>query len=148
MRRYERVSSSRCSGRAVAARPPCFGSPPGSSRSDEGRITIAGVPVTGARKDACMVFQNFGLLPWRTVLGNVEFRLEIDGMGAAERRDMAGHFIECMISSRNMPPRRTVPAPQPALAQRLRDLLLSPNAIRTASLAVFFVIWEYYGRRM
>ena len=42
--------------------------------SDEGRITIAGVSVTGARKDACMVFQNFGLLPWRTVLGNVEFR--------------------------------------------------------------------------
>src|SRR5262245_11125405 len=54
--------------------------------ADEGRITIAGVPVTGARKDACMVFQNFGLLPWRTVLGNVEFPLEIDGVGAAEPR--------------------------------------------------------------
>ncbi|HZD29165.1 MAG TPA: ATP-binding cassette domain-containing protein, partial [Xanthobacteraceae bacterium] len=62
--------------------------------ADEGRITIAGVPVTGARKDACMVFQNFGLLPWRTVLGNVEFPLEIDGVGAAERRDVARHFIE------------------------------------------------------
>ena len=62
--------------------------------ADEGHITIAGVPVTGARKDACMVFQNFGLLPWRTVLGNVEFPLEIDGVGAAERRDTARHFIE------------------------------------------------------
>src|SRR5256886_6457246 len=62
--------------------------------ADEGHITIAGVPVTGARKDACMVFQNFGLLPWRTVLGNVEFPLEIDGVGAAERRDVARHFIE------------------------------------------------------
>src|SRR4051812_46063651 len=62
--------------------------------ADEGRITVAGVPVTGARKDACMVFQNFGLLPWRTVLGNVEFPLEIDGVGAAERRDVARHFIE------------------------------------------------------
>src|SRR5256886_7548336 len=47
-----------------------------------------------------------------------------------------------------MPPRQAVPAPQPTLAQRLRDVLLSPNAIRTASVAVFFVIWEYYGRRM
>ncbi|HEY6705295.1 MAG TPA: ATP-binding cassette domain-containing protein, partial [Xanthobacteraceae bacterium] len=54
---------------------------------DEGRITIAGTPVTGPRKEACMVFQNFGLLPWRTVTGNVEFPLEIDGVGAAERRD-------------------------------------------------------------
>ena len=33
--------------------------------------------MTAPRKDACMVFQNFGLLPWRTVLGNVEFPLEI-----------------------------------------------------------------------
>src|SRR5256886_4453808 len=47
-----------------------------------------------------------------------------------------------------MPPRQAVPAPQPTLAQRLRDVLLSPNAIRTASVAVFFVIWEYSGRRM
>src|SRR5262245_13063240 len=62
--------------------------------ADEGGITIAGAPVTGPRKDACMVFQNFGLLPWRTVLGNVEFPLEIDGVGAGERRELARHFIE------------------------------------------------------
>src|SRR5262249_37407245 len=60
----------------------------------EGRIPVAGAAVTGPRKDACMVFQNFGLLPWRTVLGNVEFPLEIDGVGATERRDLARHFIE------------------------------------------------------
>ena len=62
--------------------------------ADEGRITIEGTPVTAPRKDACMVFQNFGLLPWRTVLGNVEFPLEIDGVGASERRELARHFIE------------------------------------------------------
>src|SRR3954452_19378907 len=62
--------------------------------ADEGRITIEGTPVTAPRKDACMVFQNFGLLPWRTVLGNVEFPLEIDGVGTSERRDLARHFIE------------------------------------------------------
>src|SRR6266849_8306468 len=62
--------------------------------ADEGRITIAGTPVAGPRKDACMVFQNFGLLPWRTVIGNVEFPLEIDGVAVAERREIARHFIE------------------------------------------------------
>jgi NitT/TauT family transport system ATP-binding protein len=61
--------------------------------ADEGRITVAGAPVTGPRKDACMVFQNFGLLPWRTVLGNVEFPLEIDGVAAVERHELARHFI-------------------------------------------------------
>jgi ABC-type nitrate/sulfonate/bicarbonate transport system permease component len=53
-----------------------------------------------------------------------------------------------MTSSQNALPRQSVPAPEPTLAQRLRDVLLSPNAIRTASVAIFFVIWEYYGRRM
>jgi NitT/TauT family transport system ATP-binding protein len=61
---------------------------------DEGSIIIGGVPVTKPRKDACMVFQNFGLLPWRTVLGNVEFPLEIDGVAAAERGELAAHFID------------------------------------------------------
>jgi len=61
---------------------------------DEGTITIGGAHVTKPRKDACMVFQNFGLLPWRTVEGNVEFPLEIDGVPTAVRRDLAREFIE------------------------------------------------------
>src|SRR5204863_8681092 len=53
-----------------------------------------------------------------------------------------------MTSSLEMPPRRSVPAPQLTWAQRLREVLLSPNAIRTASVAVFLVTWEYYARRI
>ena len=45
-------------------------------------------------------------------------------------------------------PRKSVPAPQPTLRQRLHEVVMSPNAIRALSVAVFFVIWEYYGRRM
>src|SRR5215831_10581951 len=52
-----------------------------------------------------------------------------------------------MNSSPEMP-RQSVPAPQPTWAQRLREVVASPNAIRTVSVAVFFVVWEYYGRRM
>jgi ABC-type nitrate/sulfonate/bicarbonate transport system permease component len=53
-----------------------------------------------------------------------------------------------MNPTESSPPRKSVPAAQPTLADRAREVLLSPNAIRTASVAVFFVIWEYYGRRM
>src|SRR5207237_10439456 len=45
-------------------------------------------------------------------------------------------------------PRQYVPASQPSLALRLRDIVLSPNAVRIVSVAVFFAIWEYCGRRM
>ena len=62
--------------------------------ADEGRIIVAGTPVTRPRKDACTVFQNFGLLPWRTVQANVEFALELDGIPRAERRATARHFID------------------------------------------------------
>jgi NitT/TauT family transport system permease protein len=45
-------------------------------------------------------------------------------------------------------PRKSVPAPKPTIGQRIREVVLSPNAVRTLSVAVFFAIWEYYGRRM
>jgi ABC-type nitrate/sulfonate/bicarbonate transport system permease component len=43
-------------------------------------------------------------------------------------------------------PRRTVPVPPISLASRIRRVLLSPNAIRTVSVAVFFILWEWLGR--
>lgn len=46
----------------------------GLLNADEGEIRVAGDLVEAPRKDACMVFQDFGLLPWRTVMDNVEFR--------------------------------------------------------------------------
>jgi NitT/TauT family transport system ATP-binding protein len=60
---------------------------------DEGYVTISGSRVEKPRKDVCMVFQNFGLLPWRTALGNVEFPLEVDGVPGGERKDVARHFL-------------------------------------------------------
>jgi len=66
----------------------------GLVRPDEGEIVVADKPVRAPRRDLCMVFQNFGLLPWRTVEANVEFPLQLDGIGAGERRERARPLIE------------------------------------------------------
>jgi NitT/TauT family transport system ATP-binding protein len=41
-----------------------------------------------------MVFQNAALLPWRTVLGNVAYGLELQGVNHVEARSRARHFID------------------------------------------------------
>ena len=46
------------------------------------------------------------------------------------------------------PPRKSVPAPRVTSLTRVWQVLMSPNAIRTAAVAVFFVVWEFFGRRM
>ncbi|MFF0593009.1 quaternary amine ABC transporter ATP-binding protein [Streptomyces antibioticus] len=45
------------------------------------------------RHRAAMVFQHFGLLPHRTVLDNVAYGLEIQGVGRAERRERAAAVV-------------------------------------------------------
>jgi glycine betaine/proline transport system ATP-binding protein len=45
------------------------------------------------RHRASMVFQHFGLLPHRTVLDNIAYGLEIQGMGRSERRAKAAEVV-------------------------------------------------------
>jgi ABC-type nitrate/sulfonate/bicarbonate transport system permease component len=53
-----------------------------------------------------------------------------------------------MTTEATKQPRKSVPAPQLSWGQRMAEIALSPNAIRTVSVVVFLLIWEYYGRRM
>lgn len=46
------------------------------------------------RKKIGMVFQKFGLFPHRTVMGNVEYGLEIQGIPAAERKEKAAQALD------------------------------------------------------
>jgi NitT/TauT family transport system ATP-binding protein len=59
-----------------------------------GEIRIGGRPAGPPGPDRCLVFQNYGLLPWRTVLANVELGLEVQGMPKEERTATAMRFIE------------------------------------------------------
>ena len=61
--------------------------------SYEGRITVAGQKVAGPHPSIGMVFQEESTFPWRTVIENVAFPLEITGVAKAQRRERARHFI-------------------------------------------------------
>jgi NitT/TauT family transport system ATP-binding protein len=59
-----------------------------------GQIRVDGRTVSGPGPDRGVVFQSFALFPWRTVLDNVAFPLEIAGLGRAERAEKAAHFVK------------------------------------------------------
>ena len=50
-----------------------------------GTVVSSGQELHGANPDVAMVFQSFALLPWLTVLENVEMGLEARGVGRTER---------------------------------------------------------------
>ncbi len=58
-----------------------------------GMITLDGKPVTGPGAERGVVFQNEGLLPWRTVQGNVEFGLELAGVSKTQRATVARKML-------------------------------------------------------
>ncbi|TCC26577.1 ABC transporter ATP-binding protein [Kribbella speibonae] len=59
-----------------------------------GRALVDGVPVSGPGPERGVIFQQYALFPWLTVRKNVEFGLKTAGVGKAERRERAQHFID------------------------------------------------------
>ncbi|MGO4281195.1 NitT/TauT family transport system ATP-binding protein [Cupriavidus sp. OV038] len=59
-----------------------------------GNIAIDGKPLQGINPAQGVVFQGYALFPWRTVLENIEVGLEIRGVPRAERRRIAGEYLE------------------------------------------------------
>jgi NitT/TauT family transport system ATP-binding protein len=60
---------------------------------DSGKIVINGKQVTAPGPDRAVVFQSFALLPWRTVLANVEFSLELRQLPKEERAKTARDYL-------------------------------------------------------
>ena len=66
----------------------------GMTRASSGRVEVRGHEVTGPQDDFGFVFQAPNLLPWRTVLANVLFPMEIAGRNDAAAKKRALELLE------------------------------------------------------
>jgi NitT/TauT family transport system ATP-binding protein len=60
----------------------------------EGTVKVAGERVRGPHASIGMIFQEESTFPWRNVIDNVAFPLEIAGLSKAERYERARHFVK------------------------------------------------------
>ena len=61
---------------------------------NKGSITIDGQEVKGPSTNNVTIFQNYGLLPWRTVLKNVELGLESQKIDKKKRKEIARKYLQ------------------------------------------------------
>ncbi|MCM1061702.1 MAG: ATP-binding cassette domain-containing protein, partial [Eubacterium sp.] len=66
----------------------------GFEKVNSGSVKIEGKEVYEPSKKNITIFQNYGLLPWRNVLKNVELGLESKKIPKAERQKIAEKYIE------------------------------------------------------
>jgi NitT/TauT family transport system ATP-binding protein len=66
----------------------------GFERPSSGRVLIDGVVVERPHPKRITIFQEYALLPWRSVLGNVEFGLEMARVPKKERQRQAQELID------------------------------------------------------
>jgi NitT/TauT family transport system ATP-binding protein len=65
----------------------------GLEKADSGEILFHGQPQISPNPKITMIFQLFGLLPWKTALENVEVPLEVQGMKKETRMEIARSYL-------------------------------------------------------
>ncbi|HEX3047503.1 MAG TPA: ABC transporter ATP-binding protein [Bacillota bacterium] len=66
----------------------------GFERPSQGAIYIDGSPVTGPSPHHVTIFQNYGLLPWRTVQKNIELGLETREINWEQRSALVDEYLD------------------------------------------------------
>ncbi len=66
----------------------------GLETATSGTVSINGVAVSSQWKYAGYVFQEYALFPWRTVIDNIAFGLDVRGVSRKERKERAMEFVE------------------------------------------------------
>jgi NitT/TauT family transport system ATP-binding protein len=61
-----------------------------------GAVIVGNREVTAPGPDRAIVFQQFALLPWKTVAENIGFGLKCQGVPASTRAEMVGHYVKVM----------------------------------------------------
>jgi NitT/TauT family transport system ATP-binding protein len=59
-----------------------------------GELLVNGKPVRGPADDRAVVFQEYALMPWRTVEGNVRFGLEMQRRVDSSTAEKVAHYID------------------------------------------------------
>ncbi|MEO8537632.1 MAG: ABC transporter ATP-binding protein [Betaproteobacteria bacterium] len=59
----------------------------------DGQVAVDGERVSGTHAAFGMVFQEESAFPWRSVIDNVAFPLELEGVGRRERHERARRFV-------------------------------------------------------
>jgi NitT/TauT family transport system ATP-binding protein len=60
----------------------------------DGKLLVNGSKVTSPPEGVAMVFQHFGLLPWKTVYDNAAFGLAMSGAPTAQIKERVAHYLD------------------------------------------------------
>ncbi len=65
----------------------------GLEHPSSGSVAYRGKAIEGPGRDRGMVFQEYSLFPWRTILDNIGLGLEFSGISAEKRRRRSGEYL-------------------------------------------------------
>jgi ABC-type nitrate/sulfonate/bicarbonate transport system ATPase subunit len=65
----------------------------GLASATQGTVYLDGKPVVKTSRNTLVVWQEFALLDWRTVRGNIEFGLEVNGYKTQERKQISDRLM-------------------------------------------------------